>query len=155
MLSGDVELARAAVDQIRNAAEPVPVALTLAELARIADAAGERAVARTAMDEAVRIIESIGAEPSLLEPLPRDAAPAPRKRANRATFGWESLTPTERRVVDAVAEGLSNPQIAQRLVVSRHTVESHMKHVFTKLGISSRVELAAAAIRREVSPPTP
>ena len=55
----------------------------------------------------------------------------------------EPLTPAERRVVEQVAQGLSNPAIAERLYLSRYTVESHLKHVFAKLAIRSRVELAA------------
>ena len=66
----------------------------------------------------------------------------------RPLTGWESLTPTERTVSDLVAEGLSNPQIGERLFVSRRTVQAHVAHVFRKLQMSSRTELAAAVIRR-------
>jgi DNA-binding CsgD family transcriptional regulator/tetratricopeptide (TPR) repeat protein len=66
------------------------------------------------------------------------------KRA-RATHGWESLTETERKIVRLVTERLSNPQIADRLVVSVRTVETHVSHCLTKLGLSSRTELAARA----------
>jgi DNA-binding CsgD family transcriptional regulator len=66
---------------------------------------------------------------------------------SRAQSGWQSLTPSERAVVDLVAEGLSNPQIGQRLYVSRRTVQTHLGHVFAKLHISSRTQLAAEAIR--------
>ena len=66
----------------------------------------------------------------------------------RATFGWNSLTPSEHNVVQLVAQGLSNPQVGERLFVSRRTVETHLKHVFTKLGMASRVELAVAVARR-------
>lgn len=58
------------------------------------------------------------------------------------------LTKAERRVADLVAEGLSNQAIADQLYVSRHTVESHVKHIFTKLGLSSRVALATLILRR-------
>jgi DNA-binding NarL/FixJ family response regulator len=51
-------------------------------------------------------------------------------------------------VVDLVAEGLTNRQIGERLFISRYTVETHVSHIFTKLGLSSRVELAARAARR-------
>lgn len=61
--------------------------------------------------------------------------------------GWGGLTPAEIRIAQLVAEGLSNPEIAQRLFISRHTVESHLKHIFTKLRIGSRVELATIAVR--------
>jgi DNA-binding NarL/FixJ family response regulator len=47
-----------------------------------------------------------------------------------------------------VAEGLTNRQVAERLFVSRYTVETHVSHIFTKLDLSSRVELAAQAARR-------
>lgn len=66
----------------------------------------------------------------------------------RPTSGWESLTPTELDVVRLVSEGLSNPAIAEKLFISRGTVKVHLSHAFTKLGIASRAELAAAAARR-------
>ena len=57
------------------------------------------------------------------------------------------LTAAERRVADLVAEGLPNKDIAERLFVSRHTVESHLKHIYVKLGLRSRVELAGLVLR--------
>jgi pimeloyl-ACP methyl ester carboxylesterase/DNA-binding CsgD family transcriptional regulator len=62
-------------------------------------------------------------------------------------LGWQQLTSAERVVSMLAAEGLSNPAIAGRLFISRHTVEAHLKHVFVKLGIGSRVELAGIALR--------
>jgi DNA-binding CsgD family transcriptional regulator len=56
--------------------------------------------------------------------------------------GWDTLTASELAVVRLVAEGLTNREVADRLFVSPHTVNSHVRHVFTKLGINSRVELA-------------
>ena len=64
------------------------------------------------------------------------------------SHGWASLTPTELQVVDLVAEGLTNPQIAERLFMGRATVKTHLEHVFTKLGVHTRAELAAQAARR-------
>jgi len=72
-----------------------------------------------------------------------------RPRPARAATGWGSLTDAERNISVLVAEGLSNPAIASRLFVSRHTVESHLKHAYAKLGVSSRVELAALALRED------
>jgi DNA-binding CsgD family transcriptional regulator len=66
----------------------------------------------------------------------------------RPRTGWPSITPSEMAVIDLVTDGLSNPQIAERLFLSRYTVESHLKHVFAKLGVRSRAALAAAATRR-------
>ncbi len=62
--------------------------------------------------------------------------------ADRPAFGWDSLTDTERRVADLVARGLSNRQVANRLFLSTHTVAFHLRHIFWKLGITSRVQLA-------------
>ena len=64
--------------------------------------------------------------------------------------GWASLTPSELQVVGLVAEGLSNPLIGERLFVSRRTVQTHLKHVFAKLGVTSRAELASKATRRRI-----
>jgi predicted ATPase/class 3 adenylate cyclase/DNA-binding CsgD family transcriptional regulator len=72
-----------------------------------------------------------------------------RGERSRPGHGWESLTPTELRVVELVASGLPNKQIAEKLFVSLATVKTHLVHVFTKLDVRSRTELAAAAIRRE------
>jgi predicted ATPase/DNA-binding CsgD family transcriptional regulator len=67
----------------------------------------------------------------------------------RPALGWHSLTPTELTVAQAVAEGLSNPQVAARMFISRRTVTTHLTSIFHKLGISSRAELAARAARRD------
>ncbi len=89
---------------------------------------------------------SRGEELSLAEAL----AYARRARGsrNRASEGWGSLTPTEAQVVELVAAGLTNPLIGERLLMSRSSVKSHLAHIYAKLGIDSRTELAAAAARR-------
>ena len=60
------------------------------------------------------------------------------------TTGWPSLTRSESVVVELVAAGATNRQAAARLYLSPHTVSSHLRHAFVKLGVRSRVELAAA-----------
>ena len=62
--------------------------------------------------------------------------------AGARTDGWAQLTPIERDVVALVGDGMSNAQIADRRMVQRRTVESHLSHVYAKLGISTRTELA-------------
>jgi DNA-binding CsgD family transcriptional regulator len=57
--------------------------------------------------------------------------------------GWESLTPTEKAVSRLVAEGLTNGAVARQLYISPHTVNTHLRHVFTKLDVPNRVALAA------------
>jgi DNA-binding CsgD family transcriptional regulator len=70
-----------------------------------------------------------------------------RGQRKRPTSGWGSLTPAERDVVRLVSEGLANNAIATRLFVSPRTVQTHLTHVYTKLGLSSRVQLAQEAAR--------
>jgi DNA-binding CsgD family transcriptional regulator len=71
-----------------------------------------------------------------------------RGERKRPSAGWDSLTPTEVDVVRLTAQGLTNPEIGERLFISRGTVKTHLSHVFAKLGIANRSELAAEATRR-------
>jgi DNA-binding CsgD family transcriptional regulator len=66
----------------------------------------------------------------------------------RPAMGWDSLTTAEREVAALVAEGLTNPQIAERLFVRPATVKTHVSHIFAKVGVSTRAELAALAARQ-------
>lgn len=77
-----------------------------------------------------------------------------RPARGRPTHGPEALTPTERAVAAHLADGLSNPDIARLLVISRRTVETHVSHILTKLGLSSRTEVILAAARGELRLPT-
>jgi DNA-binding CsgD family transcriptional regulator len=70
-----------------------------------------------------------------------------RGQRKRPTSGWGSLTPSERDVVQLVSEGLANNDIATRLFISPRTVQTHLTHVYTKLGLTSRVQLAQEASR--------
>jgi DNA-binding CsgD family transcriptional regulator len=72
-----------------------------------------------------------------------------RGSRKRPQAGWESLTPTEAQVVELVADGLTNPQIAERMFISRATVKVHVAHIFRKLGVANRTELAARAVQRQ------
>jgi DNA-binding CsgD family transcriptional regulator len=70
-----------------------------------------------------------------------------RGERKRPTSGWASLTPSERDVVGLVSEGLGNKDIATRLFISPRTVQTHLTHVYTKLGLTSRVQLVQEAAR--------
>jgi predicted ATPase/DNA-binding CsgD family transcriptional regulator len=76
-----------------------------------------------------------------------------RGTRDRPSTGWASLTPTEVDVVRLVAEGLTNPEIGSRLFISRATVKTHLSHVYAKLDVSNRTELAALASTRSGSRP--
>ena len=70
-----------------------------------------------------------------------------RGQRKRPTSGWASLTPAELDVVGLVSEGLANNDIAARLFISPRTVQTHLTHVYTKLGLTSRVQLVQEAAR--------
>jgi DNA-binding CsgD family transcriptional regulator len=69
----------------------------------------------------------------------------------RIGLGWDSLTRSELAVAAIVAYGLTNRQTAARLGISRHTVDAHLRHIFQKLGINSRVGLARLVTARDLS----
>jgi DNA-binding CsgD family transcriptional regulator len=70
-----------------------------------------------------------------------------RGERKRPASGWESLTPTEREVVRLVSEGLANKDIGTRLFISPRTVQTHLTHVYAKLGVAKRVELVQETAR--------
>ncbi len=72
-----------------------------------------------------------------------------RGERKRPSTGWASLTPTELDVARLVSEGLANKEIATRLFISPRTVQTHLTHVYTKLGLTSRVQLAQEAARHD------
>ncbi|HMJ74586.1 MAG TPA: LuxR C-terminal-related transcriptional regulator, partial [Iamia sp.] len=108
------------------------------------EAAAVAAAARPALgDDGIAAAEAQGARLS-----PAAALALAARRAgdgSRPVTGWGSLTAAERRVADLVADGLSNPEIAGHLFVSRETVKGHVSSTLRKLGASSRVHLALIA----------
>ena len=152
LLEKDPErLVRAAASQ-RSGARPLDLARTCEQAALMLVRGGAGSAADPLFDEAIAAYEKLGAsrdlarvEASLRNAGGRRARRGPRPRTRT---GWASLTDTERVVADLAGQGLSNPQIAARLFVSRHTVHTHMGHILDKLGLKSRVELAAVLARR-------
>jgi DNA-binding CsgD family transcriptional regulator len=106
---------------------------------------GAREAATMALGESAATAEAEGRALDWREA----AAYARRARGERGRpqHGWASLTPTETQVVVLVAEGLTNPEIAERLLMGRATVKTHLAHVFRKLGVHTRAELAAEVVR--------
>ena len=83
-----------------------------------------------------------------LKPITNADPGQPQGRATRPTYGWNSLTDTEHSVIERVAEGLTNREAAERLFLSHHTVGFHLRSIFGKLGVNSRVELTRLATER-------
>lgn len=147
---------RKAVDAYARSPRPLEHALSCEDAATALGRSGDQKTAGELLTRALTTYERLEAA--------RDAARAtsvlrgfgvrrgPRGPTSRARTGWDSLTPSERTVVQLVAEGLSNPQIGERLFVSRRTAQTHLGHVFQKLQIGSRSELAAAVARRQPHP---
>jgi DNA-binding CsgD family transcriptional regulator len=88
-------------------------------------------------------VEPILADDVLVGALIRCAGSrGPGPQHQRRMFGWDSLTETELALAELVASGLTNREVAARLFLSHHTVDTHLRHIFRKLDINSRVELA-------------
>ncbi|MFJ4689329.1 ATP-binding protein [Streptomyces sp. NPDC088789] len=104
------------------------------------------------LDQALDLYTQAGAERDAARVRRRlRALGSPRRRSTSkgSVKVWPELTASEVAVIRLVAEGLTNRQAAERLAISPHTVSSHLRHAFTKLGITSRVELARLAAARE------
>ena len=130
----------------RFAARPLPLEAARAqrELARtLADRSPEAAVAEAQL--ALRAFERIGATPDA------DATAALLRRLGSTGRAFPkqhgALTSRETEVLELLAEGCSNEEIARRLVISRRTAEHHVAHILSKLGLRSRAEAAAYAVR--------
>lgn len=152
LADGDPDVLLQAVEVCRAAPRRLEHAAACEEAAGLLAAAGRTDDARALLGEARAIVETRGATRAAarLDAALRDLGVhrGTRGPRNRPATGWEALTDTERRVTDLVAEGLTNPQIGTRMFISRRTVETHLSHVFAKLGVSSRVELAAQVATR-------
>jgi DNA-binding CsgD family transcriptional regulator len=140
------ELERA-VEILRDGPRPLATAAALEDLG-VLRARADRDPAVTHFGDALALYAAAGATRDARRVRGRLRELGVRRRltsAEAVRSGWEALTSSERAVVELVAEGLTNREAADRLYVSPHTVNSHLRHVFSKLGINSRVELARVA----------
>jgi DNA-binding CsgD family transcriptional regulator len=154
-LERDRALLLKAAAEYERGPRPLSRALALEEAGALSKESGDTDSAISSLQTAAAIYESLAAaydlaraESHLRDLGIRRARP---RRGARPQTGWDSLTETERKVVAHVAEGLTNPEIARRMFVSPRTVSTHLKHIFKKLGITSRVELATQATRRDTA----
>jgi DNA-binding NarL/FixJ family response regulator len=153
LLDNDPEQALAAVQAYRGDPRSLVRAAAFEDAGRLL---GERAKDEAAgyLDEALRLQSAAGAErdAARVRRLLRDhGAQRARGRPDPAAAHWPELTASELAVVQLVVRGATDREVAQRLYISAHTVNSHLRHVFAKLGIESRVELARRAGEREAA----
>lgn len=152
LAEGDPDLLMAAVAVYAMSNRRMEHAQTSEEAGAALIVAGRRDEARRCLEDALAVYRTRGARraESRAEAALRGLGcrPGKRGRRGRPQLGWESLTGSEQEVTRLAAEGLTNPEIGARMFISRRTVESHLSHVFAKLGVSSRVELAGLAARR-------
>jgi DNA-binding CsgD family transcriptional regulator len=136
-----VELLREAVGVLGGTRARLHHARALVELGAALRRTKRRRDAREPLREGMELAHRCGAVP--LEEQARTELAATGARPRKAVFtGVESLTPSELRVARLAAEGMTNREIAQALTVTAKTVETHMRHVFQKLDIERRTELA-------------
>lgn len=134
---------RESVAVLRDADNRLELARSLAELGAALRRGKLRSEAREHLREAAELAQDCGAE-RLEERIDEELRIAGARRRRRAFSGAESLTPSERRVAIAAAQGATNREIAQELFVSLRTVEMHLTNTYRKLDISSRAQLATA-----------
>ena len=143
---------RQAVDYYRRVGKRLPLAQALESLAAVLVQHGEADRARPPMIEALEVYESLGAAWDVKRMRARfrtlGMRPGSHQSRRRPASGWDSLTRTETTVAGLVAEGRSNPQIAERLFLSRRTVETHISHILTKLNAHSRIDIALTASKQ-------
>jgi DNA-binding CsgD family transcriptional regulator len=113
-------------------------------------ARGDRTAARETFERAAHGYDDIGAERDARRvrlALHDLASPRRGRAAAKPIEGWGSLTNAELRVVELVAQGLTNVEVARRMTLSRHTIDFHLRHIFRKLNINSRVALTRLVLQ--------
>jgi len=152
LLDRDPEALADAVERYRSGVRPLALASALEDAGSYAATHGHRTTAVQWLGEALETYARLGATRDAARSRQRLRDLGVRRRIGsrqRPQAGWRGLTASELRVARLAARGLTNRQIGEQLFISPHTVSSHLRHTFTKLEISSRIELARMASRHE------
>jgi DNA-binding CsgD family transcriptional regulator len=152
MIDRDGAVLLAAAQRYADAGRPLPRAMALEAAAECLVAVEDRTRARHAFEQAMEVYEFLGAEADLnrvqAEFRGHGIRRGPHSKHRRAQNGWESLTDAELKVAAFVEEGLSNPDIAARLMLSRRTVATHVSHILKKLEVATRTDIARESALR-------
>jgi DNA-binding NarL/FixJ family response regulator len=139
----------AAAEQLAAVGRPLPAGQAFEDAAvahAVArNAAAARACLEAALDQYARPGARFDMRRAVSRVRPYGIRPVRREPRQRPTAGWAALSPAEAKVAELLRAGRSNPDIAAELFLSRHTVESHVSRILTKLGAKSRMEVIAAA----------
>lgn len=152
MVDRDAGVLLAAAQRYADAGRPLPRAKALEAAAGCLVDGDDRTGARQAFEQAVEAYEYLGAEADLnriqAEFRTHGIRRGPHRKHRRAVSGWDSLTDTELKIAAFVEEGLSNPDIAARLMLSRRTVATHVSHILKKLNVTTRTDIARESALR-------
>jgi DNA-binding CsgD family transcriptional regulator len=152
LLDHDAPRLLTAAERYDDAGRPLLRAKALEAAAEHFIDTGDRDQARPAFTGAMEIYTSLGAaaDAARLQAAFRahGMRRGPHSKHRQATSGWDSLTPTETKIAALVEEGLSNPEIAAKLLLSRRTVGTHVSHILKKLDVHSRIDIAREAALR-------
>jgi DNA-binding CsgD family transcriptional regulator/tetratricopeptide (TPR) repeat protein len=156
LLDHDASRLLAAAERYEDARRPLHKATALEAAAGHFIDADDRSRARAAFTDAVEVYTSLGAAADIARLQAAFRAHGirrgPHAKHRRARSGWDSLTATEIKIAAFVEEGLSNPEIAARLLLSRRTVATHVSHILKKLDVHSRTDIARESALRTVGP---
>jgi DNA-binding CsgD family transcriptional regulator len=145
----------AAAERYGDASRPLLSAKALEAAAGDFVRTDDRGQARAAFTRAVEIYTSLGAATDAARLQTRFRAHGirrgPHAKHRQARSGWDSLTPAETKIAALVEGGLSNPEIAARLLLSRRTVATHVSHILKKLDVHSRIDIAREAALRTIA----
>ena len=152
MVDRDAATLLEAAQRYADASRPLPRAKALEAAAECLVEVEDRVGARLAFEQAMELYEFLGAEADLnrvqAEFRGYGIRRGPHSKHRRAQSGWESLTDAELKVAAFVEEGLSNPDIAARLMLSRRTVATHVSHILKKLEVATRTDIARESALR-------
>jgi DNA-binding CsgD family transcriptional regulator len=155
LLDHDAPRLLAAAERYDDAGRPLLSAKALEAAAEHFVDAGDRSQARDAFTRAVEVYTSLGAATDVARVQATFRAHGirrgPHAKHRRAQSGWDSLTAAEIKIAAFVQEGLSNPEIAARLMLSRRTVATHVSHILKKLDVHSRTDIAREAALRTIA----
>ncbi|MEU7646365.1 helix-turn-helix transcriptional regulator [Streptomyces huasconensis] len=157
VLRNDMVALHRAVELHRHAARPLAAGSALEDAAMVEQSMGNKTRTVRLLESAMDLYLECGAQRDTVrvqEKLRRLGVDHDRGQgSDRPKTGWESLTSAELRVVRAIVDGMTNREAASSLFLSPHTVDSHLRRVFSKLNINSRVELTRLFLVHEgVSP---